>query len=68
VLEGPIQLAAAEVGFSMTAVEDVPLTALIEKPEWIEPFDMAPQDLPFEPRARAAYLQWRTLLSSLSDR
>jgi hypothetical protein len=64
----PGRLVAADVGFSMTAVEDVPLTALIEKPEWIEPFDMTPQDLPFEPRARAAYLQWRTLLNSLADR
>jgi hypothetical protein len=63
----PARFKLEEVGVSMAEVEQVPLTALIPDKPWIEPAGML-DPLPFDARAREAYLQWRTLLSSLEER
>jgi hypothetical protein len=65
----PVQkFVASEVGNPIASIEQVPLSALIPKTEWIE---VALPDLPLPtvpPVAREAYLQWRTLVDSLEER
>jgi hypothetical protein len=63
----PGRFKAEEVGVSMGQVEQVPLSSLIPAKIWIDVgVDLDP--LPFEARARDAYLQWRTLLNALEER